>query len=324
MGIIKLKKANEETTVVENFEKSILKEEVIPTKNIETEESVSRWEDPAVLNEDEEHTDENSRHYILNNNTGKSIYSGAPVNYYDETTKKWERIDNSLTEKEDCFEGKLGKFKASVSKGGKGKKVEINGNGLSLSWKYLGKTSKIEVYTNTSEMPLTNAREARNPQSTLKVEKYRKGILQSVGSEAMYENIEANTDLEYKIEGNNIKENIIVRERAEEYKYLFSLNTQGLKLRLSEDNTNLEFYSEKVQENGECEEQKEFTIPSPYMYVANGETSEDVYYELDPQTEGKYVFSVVASTEWMNAEERAFPVIIDPQIVTNNSGLISF
>ena len=115
-----------------------------------------------------------------------------------------------------------------------------------------------------------------------------------------------------------------MRERAEEYKYLFSLNTQGLKLRLSEDNTNLEFYSEKVKENGDCEEQKEFTIPSPYMYDANGETSEEVYYELEPQTEGKYVFSVVASTEWMNAEERAFPVIIDPQIVTNKSSLISF
>ena len=324
MGIIKLKKANEEATVAENFEKSLVTEEVIPAENIVAEESASRWEDPAVLNEDEEHTDENSRHYILNNNTGKSIYSGASVNYYDETTKKWERIDNSLTEKEDCFEGKLGKFKASVSKEGKGKKVEINGNGLSLSWEYLGKTSKTEVYTNTSEIPLTNLGEVRQPQSMLKVEKCRKGILQSVGSEAMYENVEANTDLEYKIEGNNIKENIIVRERAEEYKYLFSLNTQGLKLRLSEDNTNLEFYSEKVQENGECEEQKEFTIPSPYMYDANGETSEEVYYELEPQTEGKYVFSVVASTEWMNAEERAFPVVIDPQIITNNSSLISF
>lgn len=324
MGIIKLKKVNEEATVTENFEKSLVTEEVIPAENIVADGSASRWEDPAVLNEDEEHTDENSRHYILNNNTGKSIYSGAAVNYYDEVAGKWERIDNSLIEKEDCFEGKLGKFKAFVSKEEKGKKVEINGNGLSLSWEYLGKTSKTEVYSNTSEIPLTNVGEVRQPQSMLKVEKCRKGILQSVGSEAMYENVEANTDLEYKIEGNNIKENIIVRERAEEYKYLFSLNTQGLKLRLSEDNTNLEFYSEKVKENGDCEEQKEFTIPSPYMYDANGETSEEVYYELEPQTEGKYVFSVVASTEWMNAEERTFPVIIDPQIVTNNSSLISF
>ena len=173
MGIIKLKKVNEEATVTENFEKSLVTEEVIPAENIVADGSASRWEDPAVLNEDEEHTDENSRHYILNNNTGKSIYSGAAVNYYDEVAGKWERIDNSLIEKEDCFEGKLGKFKAFVSKEEKGKKVEINGNGLSLSWEYLGKTSKTEVYSNTSEIPLTNVGEVRQPQSMLKVEKWR-------------------------------------------------------------------------------------------------------------------------------------------------------
>lgn len=74
--------------MTENFEKSLVTEEVIPAENIVADGSASRWEDPAVLNEDEEHTDENSRHYILNNNTGKSIYSGAAVNYYDEVARK--------------------------------------------------------------------------------------------------------------------------------------------------------------------------------------------------------------------------------------------
>ena len=34
MGIIKLKKVNEEATVTENFEKSLVTEEVIPAENI--------------------------------------------------------------------------------------------------------------------------------------------------------------------------------------------------------------------------------------------------------------------------------------------------
>ena len=65
----------------------------------------------------------------------------------------------------------------------------------------------------------------------------------SISGAAVYENIEKDTDLEYKIQGNNVKENIIVKERSEEYKYLFVLKTEGLKLRLSENNENLELYS---------------------------------------------------------------------------------
>lgn len=60
------------------------------------------------------------------------------------------------------------------------------------------------------------------------------------------------------------------------------------------------------------------------MYDAEGESCEDVYYELEPETDGKYVFAVVASEEWINAEERAFPVTIDPQIITDNTSFFDF
>ena len=85
--------------------------------------------------------------------------------------------------------------------------------------------------------------------SVLQVEKSVKGAVNSKISRAVYENVEENTDIEYKLQGNNVKENILVKERAEEYKYRFALNTQGLKMRLSEDNTHLELYGETEKEN---------------------------------------------------------------------------
>ena len=43
-----------------------------------------------------------------------------------------------------------------------------------------------------------------------------------------------NTDLEYVLEGNNIKENIIVKEKSDSYEYNFLFELKGLKVRLSE------------------------------------------------------------------------------------------
>lgn len=88
-------------------------------------------------------------------------------------------------------------------------------------------------------------------------------------------------------------------------------------------NESLELYTERTKDDGTVEQKVEFTIPAPFMYDANGESSDDVYYELEPSENGNYAFAVVARDEWINAAERAFPVTIDPQIVADNSGLVT-
>src|SRR5699024_8866163 len=101
---------------------------------------------------------------------------------------------------------------------------------------------------------------AEEPVSTsLNVEGSIQGALKSKGSQVIYQNADRDTDIEYSLSGNNVKENIVVKERAEEYKYLFALNTQGLKLRVSEDNESLELYTESVNESGETVTKTEAT-----------------------------------------------------------------
>ena len=99
MGSIKLKNINEEVIQEQSEEIKAVQEQAMMTE--ETLKREKTWEDPAVLSEDEEHSNEHSRHYLLNNNTAKSIFSAMPVNYYDEEEKEWKEIDNSLEEKED-------------------------------------------------------------------------------------------------------------------------------------------------------------------------------------------------------------------------------
>ena len=69
-------------------------------------------------------------------------------------------------------------------------------------------------------------------------------------SKAVYENLEKNTDIEYVLNATGVKENIVIKELSSAYRYSFALKTEGLKLRLSQDNESLELYSENIGEDG--------------------------------------------------------------------------
>ena len=56
-----------------------------------------------------------------------------------------------------------------------------------------------------------------------------------------------------------------------------------------------------------------FTIPAPYMTDADGIVSTEARYVLT-QTEDGYILGLIASPEWLNASDRAFPVVIDPSV----------
>lgn len=50
------------------------------------------------------------------------------------------------------------------------------------------------------------------------------------------------------------------------------------------------------------------------MFDADGKKSGEVTYELERLSGNKFIFSVIADENWINAEGRAFPVTIDPVI----------
>ena len=317
MGIIKLKNANEEQAKnIAIDEQSVYGVDVEVNKNTDIpQENQEQCQDPAVLYEDESRMDEHARHYVMNNGTAKSVFNAESVSYFDEDVKKWKPIDNSLKENADAYESKNGNMRTKIYKANKGKKVEIAKSDKQLSWEYLGK--QVETVSVGNENVETFSA------SVLKVNNDLAGESKNINSSAVYENIEKDTDLEYCLLGNNLKENIIVREKSADYRYIFALKTKGLKLRLSEDNESLELYTESTKDDGMVEQKVEFTIPAPFMYDANGESSDDVYYELEPSENGNYAFAVVASDEWINADERAFPVTIDPQIVTDSGSYLT-
>ena len=120
-----------------------------------------------------------------------------------------------------------------------------------------------------------------------------------------YREIFEKTDVRYNLEGGKIKESIVVKERRESYRYEFCIETTQAELVREETGAIL------IQHGDE----QLFRIPEAFMEDANGEVSNAVAYELEEESAGHYHFAIVADAEWMNAEERAFPVLIDPTLI---------
>ena len=262
--------------------------------------------DPSILCEDLEKREQNVKYFKRNDGTAKSVISTVALHYFDEEKGRLETIDGTLTEKDGRFVTRKGGCRAELAKDlSEGRTLRFGRENVNLEWKYLPKASRAATRAAVFGAESVSARF-------------------NAASEAKFEEADENTDLEYQFFGDNVKENIIVKSRAEEYAYAFELNTNGLELKLSEDNASIELYSSGTNASGEREEKIEFTIPSPFMYDRKGERSDDVYYEIEQKPEGSYIFRVIASAEWINAEEREFPVTIDPQIVTNKSDIYSY
>lgn len=55
-----------------------------------------------------------------------------------------------------------------------------------------------------------------------------------------------------------------------------------------------------------------YTLAAPYMVDANGEVCRDVRFEVEPgKNIHESVVKVIADQTWLNASDRAYPVVID-------------
>ena len=132
-------------------------------------------------------------------------------------------------------------------------------------------------------------------------------------SSVVYNDILENTDLEYIVSGNRIKENIIVKEKSDSYVYEFDMKLNKLTAEIASDGTIVL----KDEKSGESI----FVIALPYMYDANGETSDAVTYSLEKIKNKEYRITVTADSAWMNDKSRAYPVTIDPPIGFSANGV---
>ncbi|MBO5016357.1 MAG: hypothetical protein J6C92_11155, partial [Bacteroidaceae bacterium] len=134
-------------------------------------------------------------------------------------------------------------------------------------------------------------------------------IPEHLKSSILYENVFPGIDLLYTAYGYDVKEQIIVREKQNSYRYDFLLELDGLTAVLNEDGS---------VSLVDAQQNVVYNIPVPYMEDADHNISYDVFYSLE-EVAGGVVLTIEADADWINEEGRAFPVAIDPtlELVTN-------
>ena len=128
----------------------------------------------------------------------------------------------------------------------------------------------------------------------------------ALSSSILYEDVFPGTDLRYDTFSYNVKESIILKQPMDldEYTYSFLLTLDGLEPELQEDGSIL-----LLDDAYEVQ----YTIPAPYMWDAENVYSDAVFYELEENDNG-WVLTVCADENWLEAEERTYPITIDPSI----------
>lgn len=248
---------------------------------------------------------EKSETYINPDGTYTSKVYERPIHFKDKSGK-WARIDNTLVpdETDSHVVNKANKFKVKFPKKNSGTDlVEVSEEDTSIS---------MAPVTEQTEMDNRFMKKQASVQA--KVEK----------NKIIYPEIYPNADFRYFVGNQQIKEDIILKEKPSAdtpTQFSFQLNIKGLTYKQETDGRVL-FFNKKTKE-------PVFYLDKPFMYDANipegykanpelgiepqGVRSDDVAMNLTKRGNKLYV-DIIPDRTWLDDPERVYPVVIDPTI----------
>ena len=225
------------------------------------------------------------------------------VHYQDENGA-WQNIDNTLAVSGNEITTSDAKIKFAKKTNGSETLFALHDGNRKLTLRLEGASKKVSG-------KITNDQTELGEDAT-KLEKMT--TLDKISASVLYVDILPNTDLEYVIKGNNIKENIIVKAKQDTYSYTFTLSLNNLTATLNAQNE-LEICDAN---SGNVA----YRIPAPVMWDANDALSDNIAVSLTDLGNGDYTLTLTPSAEWINDDARALPVIVDPPIYTNSSSSV--
>ncbi len=212
----------------------------------------------------------------------------------------WQEVDNRLSSTGDSYESADLRVKFSKKITGNNQLFTLHDGNRKISLSLNGATKKTPIkieHNGTSDEKFATRLE-------------KLSTLSNAISSVRYNEILQNTDIEYILDGTSLKENILVNAPGDSYTYIFTLSLNNLTATVEDGAVVLSDGDTAV-----------FVLPAPFMYDAAGVRSDAVSYSLAPDGgNGKYILTLSADNTWINEEERAFPITIDPTItLTNNN-----
>ena len=304
-----------------------------------TAEAVAADEDAplTVVYEIESMRDANSKHYRLSDGSNVAIEFSDDVHYLSDDT--WEEIDNTIVEEDGVYQTKEGEVEISFSDDINENELFTYGDGehyvefaLALNDQLSSGELSLNPDNTESEekgekrIEITNPIAADTPSENAAVAWVRKAdedseytvdeIMDTFKNESSirYVNIIDGVDIRYDVLGNTLKEYIVLKEESCGNAFSFEISAPNL-FPVAEDDGSISL----VDKEGTSI----YTIPAPFMFDATGEYSFDVAYSVESAKGGKYKLTVTADEEWLEDEDRVYPVAIDPAITLTKYGSVT-
>lgn len=289
-----------------------------------------------IVSEVTEMREESVKYFLCDDGSYIAATYAAPVHYNENGV--WKEIDNTLTlsskSGETVYSTKGGLNVTVPSDLGSGKRFTATNGGYTISFGVksidnslsaqakvvetdaLPSVVKMNSTAEISDEKVTASSMAQKAETLTekqKVEKFNNEqmTVDKQSGAVVYKGFNQQSDLEYIVTSNSLKENIVVYKPQAEYVYSFDLDSDGL-IPVEQANGSI------ILVESEASQEAVFTLDAPYMYDANGAESYDI--ELSIKENGdEYVVTVEADSTWLNNSEREFPVVIDPTWSAPNS-----
>ena len=281
--------AYHEATIDENTENTL----GVSIDDIDTTEP-----EAEILAEETSKREQYVKHFRMSDGSYRATQYEVPVHFIQDG--EWTDYDNSLIEVDaDTEDGEsasnkdltntLADYSVRLSKKTNGKKfVRIEKDGYKLSW-YYTKANKvtakiIEITDDGNET-----------------------TLEKLSSQVIYEEVYTDTDFEYIVGSEGLKENIILKSEDTQTVFEAEYKANGLTPVQIDDKT-----IELRADDGTVI----YTINAPYMTDANGEFSNGITLTLSSVKNNKFIVTTTLNEDWLNDYDRAYPIAVDPVIKT--------
>ncbi len=250
--------------------------------------------EPYIIEEIESKRDANTKHFLLSDGSYMAAQYDIPVHFKDESGV-WEQYDNSLQEDSslaDELANKKSDTAVTLSKKAKQSKLaSVNVDGYEISW----------GYEKVNNSPISYVNDTKDSLST---------ELVNIVEEAWYYDVYNGVDLQYFILPYGIKENIVLENKNSQKEFYVNYKIDSLSA-VETDSQTIELRN--------ADGAVVYTIKAPIMTDAAENTSDAVSIEIVKTTGNGIRVKISASEEWLNSDDRIYPVTVDPWVETKQS-----
>lgn len=253
---------------------------------------------------------ETTKNFLLDDGTEMIAEYNQPV-HYKNNKGKWVEYNNSLEEASSAstvdeasngeYTNKSSNIDVKLSNKAKANNmIKVTSDDYSISWGYdSANKSKISLVKNEDKF---NGNEKFT-------------TLKNITSEAKYENVYKNVDLQYFVTSTGVKENIILKSSDVQNEFNLTYKIKNMTAKQTDDYT-ITLFNKSNKEV--------YKIVAPYMTDAKGDSSVQLKLELVSQKGSNLKVKLTADSWFIHSIGRSFPITIDPEITNKPSGKLQF